>query len=377
MKINHFYANNFIVFLISLVFFMCLDKIIFAQKRIEQNKDKLTFEVSLKSLYDNNILKYSDKYLDRFVNNEDAGRFHINKYDDLVLDYSLRISYSNDVLKNLHSIFSIRVNYNLYALNSIKSWISYDLGWQQFVSSKTSFMLSCSYLPDFYISHYRDDDWTKICGYTPETFQPYSFSKSDYGLWIQHNFSTSTKARVYFSFMRYFYNKHFTEYDSDNFMFGGRIFDDLSDKITVDAGYKYVNSNAKGFDEQFETKENSDDNDATYYEHVFSAGIEYKLPKIFKLNNTISFSAELATRYYTTNHSAESDLLHAGRNDLYYRLYFNYDFNILNNISAGVFINLILRDSNTDNEMNREYVSNEKDYDQFQLGLDLIYRFQF
>lgn len=377
MKTNHLYVNNLIVFLIPLMFFMHFDKIVFAQKRVEQNENKFTLEVSLKSSYDNNILKYSDKYLDRFVNNEDAGRFHINKYDDLVLDYSLRMSYSNDLLKNLRSIFSIRVNYNLYAFNSIKSWISYDIGWQQFVSNKTSFMWSYSYLPDFYISHYRDDDWTKISGYTPETFQPYSFSKSDYSLWIQHNFSANTKARLYFSFMKYFYNKHFTEYDSDNFMFGGRVFNDLGDKITIDVGYKYVKSNAIGFDEQFETKENSDDNDATYYEHVFSAGIEYKLPKIFKLNNTINISAELITRNYTTNHTAESDLLHAGRNDLYYRLYFIYDFNILNNISAGVFFNLFFRDSNTDNEINREYVSNEKDYNQFQLGLDFIYRFQF
>jgi len=377
MKTNHLCVNSFIVFFIPLVFFMHFDKIVFAQKRAQQNENKFTLEVSLKSSYDNNILKYSDKYLDRFVNNKDEGRFHINKYDDLVLDYSLKMSYSKDVLKNLRSIFSIRVNYDHYTINSIKSWISYDLGWQQFVSNKTSFMLSYSYLPDFYISHYRDDDWTKIYGYTPKTFQPYSFMKSDCSLWMQHNFSTSTKARLYFSFMQYFYNEHFTEYDSDNFMFGGRVFNEISDKITVDAGYKYINSNAKGFDEQFEAKENSDDNDATYYEHVFFAGIEYKFPKIFKLTNTLSISTELSTRYYTTNHTAESDLLHAGRNDLYYRLYFNYDLNIVNNISAGVFFNLFFRDSNTDDEMNRAYVSDEKDYNQSQLGLSFNYKFKF
>ena len=313
----------------------------------------------------------------RFVNNEDEGRFHVKKYDDLVFDYSARLAYSKNILENLRSIISAKIDFNQYSFNTIKSWISYDLGWQQYINKKTIIMLSYSYLPDFYIAHYRDDDWTKIYGYTSETFQRYSFSKTDYSLWVQHSFSDETKARIYFSHTKYFYNEHFTEYDSDNFMFGGRVFHDLSNKITIDAGYKYTSSNAKGFDEPFETKQNSDDNDATYYEHVFSAGIEYKMPKIFRLNNTISISAEFILRDYTTEHSVESDPLHAERNDFNYRLYLDYNIDILNNFSAGVFLNLLFRDADTSIEMNREYVSDEKDYNQFQLGLDFNYKFQF
>src|SRR3972149_1560736 len=51
-------------------------------------------ELSLATVYDNNALKYSDKYLDLFVNNEDPGRFHIKTSDDLTfnLTASLRRS---------------------------------------------------------------------------------------------------------------------------------------------------------------------------------------------------------------------------------------------------------------------------------------------
>jgi hypothetical protein len=377
MKRNQSSAIKLFIFIVPLILFMLVEKVSFAQEQTEKDENNWSVEVSFKSAYDNNILKYSDKYLDRFVNNEDEGRFHINKYDDLTFDYSARIAYSKNILKNLRSIISARFDLNQYSFNTIKSWVSYNLGWQQYISKKTSIMLSYSYLPDFYISHYRDDDWTKISGYTPETFQPYSFLKTDYSFWLQHVFSTSVKARLYFSYMDYFYNEHFTEYDSKNIMFGGRIFYELSDKIAVDAGYKYISSNAKGYDEPYETKQNSDDNDATYYENVFSAGIEYQMPKILELNNTISISADFILRDYTTEHSVESDPLHAGRNDFNYRLYFDYNFDILNNFSAGAFFNLLFRDADTSFEMNREYVSDEKDYNQFQLGLDFNYKFQF
>jgi len=376
MKLYHLIRGRKFIFftiIVSLFFNVFLS----AQKRSDKNENKFTGEISLSSFYDSNILKYSDKYLDRFVNNEDEGRFHINTYDDFVLDYSAKILYSNKFLKNLRSLFSLAVEYNQYTSNPVKSWITYDFDWQQSLSEKTSFLFSYSYLPDFYISHFRDEDWTKIYGYTPETFRPYSFAKSDYSLWIQQVFSTKIKSRFYFSFSRYFYNKNFTEYDSDNFIAGGKLFSDITDKISIDGGYKYIHSSAKGYDEYFETKANSDDNDATYFEHIFSVGIEYKLPKIFRMNNSIDLSTEIGARHYTTLHTAESDPLHSGRDDINFRLYFKYDADISKDINAGIFANYILRNSDTDIEANKEYVSNEKDYHQYQIGLVFNYRFNF
>lgn len=375
MQINLLVHRSLTFILFPLILIGYNEKNCFAQI---QPENKWIVELSFKSAYDNNILKYSDKYLDRFVNNEDEGRFHINKYDDLVLDYSARLFFSsNSLISNQRSILSARIDYTSYSFNSIKTWFSYDLGWQQFLNNKTSFMLSYTYIPDFYIAQYRDDDWTEIYGYIPETFQSYSFAKNEYSIWIQHTFSNAIKARVYFSYMEYFYNQHFTEYDSNNLMFGFRVFNTLNSKITVDAGYKYVISKAKGFDETYETKEISDDNDATYNEHVFSIGGEYKMPKIFYLKNALSFSADFIARYYLTDHSGISDPLHAGRNDFNCRLYFSYDVDILNNVSAGIFFNYLFRNADTSIKMNKVYVSNEKDYNQFQLGLDFNYKIQF
>lgn len=361
---------------IALMFNFCFNYTLYAQKQTKQKNKYISGEFSFRSFYDNNALKYSDKYLDRFKNNQDAGRFHINTYDDLILDYSAKISYSDNLIRNLRTIFSISIDYNQYSSNSIKSWMLYDFGWQQSVSEKTSFMFSYSYLPDFYISHFRDDDWTEIYGFTPETFQPYSFSKYDYDLWIQHIFSSAIKSRLYFSYSKYLYNKHFTEYDSDNYMLGAKIYADVTKKLSFDAGYRCTFSDAIGFDEFNETKNSSDDNDATYYEHIASLGIDYLLPDIFKVNNSISFSAEFGFRNYNTEKSADEDPLHAGRGDISYRLNAAYNVDIYKNISTGLFASYIFRNADTDIDQNKIFVSDEKDYSQFQIGLNFNYKFR-
>jgi len=75
--------GKLISFLLMLVFLLANGDII-AQRKVKKNGQRLDIKVGLKTHYDNNILKYSDKYLDRFMNGEDPGRFSIDTYDDLI-----------------------------------------------------------------------------------------------------------------------------------------------------------------------------------------------------------------------------------------------------------------------------------------------------
>jgi hypothetical protein len=363
--------------LLPFILILLLSDQLNAQKHKVNVSKNWAVELALNSGYDNNALRYSEKYLDRFKNNEDEGRFHIKKYDDLLIDYTARISYSGRVFKNLLSVIAARVDYNQYTYNSVKTWIALDFTFQQYISQKTSLMFSYTYLPDFYISHFRDNDWTKIYGYTPITFKPFSYAKNDFSFWMQHNFTSSTRARVYLSLMQYYYNQHFTEYDSDNYLVGARIFNDISTKVSIDAGYKFVRSNAKGYDEPGETRLNSDDADATYNEHNIILGASYVLPKIFKMNNKISLSIDLYRRIYVTKKTIEDDLLHSGRKDFTYRLGAKYDFDLYSNLNTGIYVNYGSRDAEGSNSLNTEFISDEKDYNQFQIGLNLIYKFKF
>lgn len=328
--------------------------------------------------YDDNILKYSEKYLNRFVNREDEGRFHINTSDDLVISYAAKISYQDKFISDLKSIFSIGLSSSAYSNNSIKTWYQYKFNWRQNISKTTSISLSYSFIPNFYVRHFYDDDWTSSIGYVPEAFTPYEFSKDDYSVWLQQYLPwKTTRVRLYFSLMKYYHNKHYTEYDSDNLLYGFRIYQTITKSIKVNAGYKFINSSAKGADDTPEGSEITRLADASYDEHIVTAGFDMTFPKIFKLKNSLTVTAHYYRRFYTTNNFLELDPLHAGRFDYVYRLYFNYKIDILTNLSATAFLNWYKRDSDSKAEENGNLISDEKDYNQYQLGIKFNYKIQF
>jgi hypothetical protein len=385
MKNIEFY-KNFRTPMLYMIIFLLLSNTVIAQYNISSNivenspKKKTRYwniDLSISPLYDNNILKYSDKYIERFLNREDEGRFHIHSLDDLVMDYSLEISYSKNIVKKHKSIFSASIDYTSYSYNPVKSWASFEFALRQAVTKKTSFWLAYSHIPKYYINHFRDDDWIAVYGFTPETFQPYDYAKNDLDFWIQQNIFSSTRARLYFSYTQYRLNEHFTEYDSDNLLLGIGLFHSLTKRINVNGSYKFVYSKAKGYDEVGETIGTSDDVDATYDEHIFSAGVGFQLPKIFKLKTNVNLYAQYSRKLYTTNHFGENDPLHAGRYDDYFRIGLDYNIKVLSNISLTAFLNWNMRNSQTTFQPNDEYVSDEKDYSQYQAGITFNYEFKF
>jgi hypothetical protein len=333
--------------------------------------------LSISPYYDSNILKYSDKYIQRFINLQDEGRFHINRYDDLVAKYSAGLSYSNRFIKKLNTILSADFSYNKYSFNSIKDWARYSVGWRQYFYSKSCFMISYSFIPHFYVRHFRDEDWIAVYGYTPITFKPYEFSKDDYSFWIQHYFFKNTMVRAYFSYMKYFLDKDNTEYDSNDFLYGIRIFQKLTKKLKVDVGYKYITSDAKGYDQPGETKQTSDDVDATNYSHNYLVGINYDLPRVFRMRNSISLDFEYERCFYTTDNFYELDRIHAGRHDKNYELTFTYDISMPGNVRVSAFYSLFDRKTGTPAAANAEYISDEKSYNQYQTWIRIDYNFKF
>jgi hypothetical protein len=349
-------------------------QIIFADDNPKKKKDKWTVSLSLNPFYDSNILKYSEKYIQRFKNREDEGRFHIHSIDDLTLSYSVGINFSDEIIGKLKTIIGAGFDSDTYTYNSIKTWYTYSIFLRQYVTSSTQLSFAYSYIPEFYVRHFRDDDWVYIYGYTPITFQPYTFSKDGYNFWAQQVLPwKTTRLRLYFSYMKYFLNSPNLEYDSDDFLYGFRIFQSLTDKLDLNIGYHYTTSDAIGYDEPGEIKETSDDSDASNFEHIYLAGVDYSLPKIFSRSNSISIDAQYQRAFYTTNHFLEFDPLHAGRYDYNYRVFVTYNFDLFENLSVSAFYNWMGRESSSSAVQNQEYISDEKDYTQYRLGIKFDY----
>jgi hypothetical protein len=369
-----------IILLCCLIFLSNLNSELYGQKKkkTEKKVDKWTLSLSIKPYYDSNVLKYSDKYIQRFKDGEDPGRFHINRIDDLTVGYSAGITYTDAFFGNMKTILGAGYDTDAYTYNSVKNWATFNIFYRQQITASTSAQFSYSYIPEFYVRHFRDDDWVKYYGFTEITFQPYTFSKDDFAFWVQQILPwKTTRARLYFTYSRYYLNSAYTEYDSDDYMFGFRIYQKLMDNLDLTFGYLYGTSDAKGYDEPAETKEQSDDSDATNFDHAYFAGLGLNLPKIFSMSNDIRVDFQYQRVFFTTNHYVELDLLHAGRYDYNYRVFVNYNIKLLNSLSATLFYNWYAREAGSGSNINDGYISDEKDYTQYRIGVKLNYIIKF
>lgn len=339
-------------------------------------KPDITVEFEARKTYDDNILKYSEKYLERFKNREDEGRFHINTYDDVISRPSLKISASQKLIKKLSTAVQFNMNRSFFLNNGIKSWSYFSFGIDQYFSKNGFVNLSYSYIPNFYIRHFRDEDYVNFVGFVPEAFKPMAFSKETYDFYTQYTFLKNTGVRLSLDYARYFYNVHYIEYDSNDFSYEIRILQPLSQKLRLQAAYTYTFSDAKGFDEFHETKENSNDADATFYDNNFFASLRWALPAYFKLNHSLTFSGSYAQRNFSSPLYVEIDPMHAGRIDYNYRFSLLYRVRVNRSVSATVFYNYLGRRTSSRSEINREYISLEKDYNQNQIGFSLIYNYK-
>jgi hypothetical protein len=368
-------GNIYLLLLVGLLALSSVEAI--AQKKSKKKPIQYEAELSFATIYDNNILKYSDKYLNRFINNEDPGRFHIDTYDDVILFQSADISATFRIFKDLKSKINFDINNYLYVVNGIKNWYFATLGFQQYITKRASVKVFYSYLPEFYVRHFRDEDWVEIYGYTPITFVPFSFSKDNYGGWIQNTFFKSTRIRLAFDYSKYYYNQHYTEYDSKNFAYGINLYQTVFKKIRLELGYHYLTSDAKGYDQPGESKEHSDDADASFEEDGYRFGVTWDLPRLKNKNHDLDIQMDFEKRYYTTTHYVEQDPEHAGRVDNALQMNVTYNFELSRYWNLSAFYNFFFRDTYTSSKYNAAYLSAEKDFNQSQIGLKAIYFLRF
>lgn len=371
---------SFIAFLFYCVILISLLTAFEVSAQSKQNKkaDKWALTLSINPYYDSNILKYSDKYIQRFKNREDPGRFHIDRIDDLAIGYSAGLNFSDKFIGKLNTTLGAGYDTDAYTYNSVKNWATFNMFFRQQITTSTSAQFSYSYVPEFYVRHFRDEDWVYYYGYTEMTYKPYTFSKDDFGFWVHQIMPwRTTRARFYFDYSRYFLNESNTEYDSHDYMFGFRIYQTLMENFQISFGYLYTTSDAKGYDEPTETKGMSDDSDASNYEHTYNAGFQWNLPRVFNRGNSISTDFQYQRTFFTTDNFVELDPLHVGRYDYNYRIFINYDIILIDKLSATFYYNWYGRDASSPSDYNKEYISDEKDYTQYRLGVTFNYLFTF
>jgi len=348
-----------------------------AQSTKKKKVDHYKVDARFATIYDNNILKYSDKYIDRFMTGQDFGRFHIKTYDDIILYAGANVTATYRIIKDLKSQFNINFFSNSYMLNNIKNWYFISVGYRQYLTKRASFKVFYEYIPHYYVRHFRDKDWVNVYGYTPETFVQFAYSKDNFGFWIQNYFFKNTRIRLTFDYSKYYHNKHYTEYDCKNYLGGMRFYQRVHKKVRLELGYEYKYSNAKGYDEPGETKQTSDDADATYFQNDFIFGVNINLPKMKKIKHGMDVRMVYQNRQYLSEHYLEEDREHTGRIDNNIQFYANYNIDLSKSLRMRAFYRFYFRNSTSVSPVNEFYLSGEKDYNQSQIGLQVAYNFNF
>lgn len=335
------------------------------------------FSVTAATVYDDNILRYSEKYIERFNRGQDAGRFHINSIDDLVLQSSVSAERFFRIRRNWTAVLFAEARNRLYTHNSVKNWSALGVGIRQRWGTGAVLSVSYNHLPDFYVRHYRDDDWVQGYGYTAVTFKPYSFSRNELRSWLQHTVFKSTRIRLLYSRFWYYHNQHFTEYDSRDNVLGIDLSHPLQQNVRVSAGYRFTSSDAKGYDEPGETRTDSDDGDASYNEDGVRVGVEWQLPRIMRLGTNLALNAEYARQSFTTKRDAVTDPMHAGRLDHEFGVSISYTVVTGKNTTLAATYEWRGRDAGSSKSENTQFVSDEKDYTQSRVGLEFRYVLNF
>ena len=324
---------------------------------------KITIGVS--PVYDDNILRYSDKYITRFDNRQDEGRFHISTRDDLILVNTLRGAATLNVFGSLATTVSLDARRRTYTHNAVKNWSSFNAGVRQELSRRLSVQAAYAWIPAFYVRHYRDDDWVEEFGYVPASFQPFAFTKDETGGSVFYTPFAGTRVRGGVSSMRYFYNEHFTEYNCRNTLLGCSLTQSVGRKIRLTAGFEAVFSRGDG----------NGTMDPSFDENSFSLGGAFDLPALFGMSHSMGLDGEYARRCYGTKHPWELDQNHAGRQDHDYRLNITWAIDLFTNCDVEISWAWHRRDTETSATQNAEYLSAEKDYRQHQVAMEIRYTF--
>jgi hypothetical protein len=118
----------------------------------------------------------------------------------------------------------------------------------------------------------------------------------------------------------------------------------------------------------------SDDSDGSFEEDSYTFGLDWTAPELFDGRSTVSLDGQYARRCFTTGHPVELDAMHAGRVDLDYDIAFKYSVEVSTSLTLGATVEWHQRDAGTRSLINEAFVSEEKDYRQIGMGIELTYK---
>lgn len=271
----------------------------------------LSVKVFWSSAYDDNILKYSPRDLDRFKTNTEIYPSEITTADDWVNIFGLRIYRDFKFSKTIRFRPYYSGRFSLYSINPVNNYQSHYFLARFSYRYRLYLYLQYSYMPGYYLRIYKDRDLNEYHSCNFDWYKPSAQIR-----WQIKPFQIESQFGLEWTY----YNSHFTEYDSEAIFIGLSSTYQTPYDLDVTAGYLYKNSDNIGFNQASSlgsgiSEEDAEYGDSSYEEDQYNLIFNYCLPLPSEWNWNFRLEIERRVRYYQSSLTVTQDPFHAGRSD--------------------------------------------------------------
>ncbi len=315
--------------------------------------------------YDGNILELSDDDTDRFLDNDLPGPTSPSTYDDLVQEFGVKFKiYSPSYFGYRRTKLFYTLGYKTYSGNSFNDRASHSLFLLQDITREVDLVASYFLIPQRYLRDYYDRDLGTIL--------PCEFAYHLYTAGLRGDVTDNIRVGARYEGYQVYYNRYFTEYDSESHGFRADMQIKLPRNFVFNAEVRYRNADNVGFKQSDAVIVVNPDMDAEYGDGSYGEewlvySLAWESPTWLDREWDITVTHRLRHRYYTSELPLNKDPFHAGREHLQQRLFFDIQTEILPGITGGPSIEYEWR--NTDAPVDR--VAEVKDFSAFRAMLGL------
>jgi len=322
-------------------------------------------------IYDDTVLTQSDDGVDMWVDGLNPEQYRIEKYDDLIFAPTLDFSAERKLIGWGNTRFRFKVKRWIYSQNPIKTNTDLDGYVRQFFGSGKSLELYLHYAPEQYIRQLSDrPPYTDPA--EPVEYKEFRFTRNILNLTWRQRLSRTWDYTLTFENNRRYYNKPFLE--NDTVCYEGRLLVGcrLTPRLKLTGDYSFEDAKSRGHDTIAETREDSDDGDASYRRDLYRFGVTLETPWAQPVFDSIDASYLFMDYYYTTQSDLFDDPYHVGRRDKMQKVGVTLDRKVTGDL--GVYFSFRYSDRVVESPWYGD-ITLDKDYIQHRYWIGMDYSF--
>ena len=282
---------------------------------------RLDVDFSLTTIYDDNVLDYSDADLDAMDDSSTAAnKYGIKSKDDFILNPELTVVYKTRLAGHSLHLGTI-LDYYYYQENDIKRYFRIETFFKRYFKRGLYFQGSFAYLPDYY---YRN---SYISG---EGYFEAKFDKLILEAKIAMPFHKTLNGNLTYSYSNKNFIKIFDERDIKEHRFGGEL---IYRPVRLWKGwgsYTYIHAIGAGADDPGYRR------DTSYDTNRFTLGGRLYLKGIKRKSLQLAIRGTYDIVYYQTTKITNEDRYRLGREDNRINLAFMLDHKITRDLNFGL-----------------------------------------